>query len=852
MLRGASCGLLLLCAAGCRREAPLLEVQVLGASAVQGVDGGERYWFDAPDAPRLITDATTFSWSPAAEVTSVVDGGVVFSRPADGLYALTLRRDGATRIVQLGFRTSVSKLADSFAARARVNLESTRAALEGVAPEDWPWACLGVARAVPVGERSEAHARCAEGAEARGFFTEAVNRRLAAIYWARRARQYGQVPALISRVQRALEQRPDPLTAARLHYQQGLFFAGSGQLREATAVLQQSALEAETAGVPGEATAARAYLAVVSSEAGRHAEALKLAAEAEKGSTAGLADARGVRSNVTWVRLRAHTRGLAGVDVPSLREELTRQVTEAETAGARLDASNYASNLAWLELFEGRLAASQAALQKARALADGAQTVEAVFLDWLDGRLALASSDGAAAVRAFQRMTGDPLDAERVPESSWRAQLGLAEAWLLQGNAVEATRALAEARRSLSSQARGFGDPRERVSFLQDRRTAIADAVRAFVKAGKCDLAWRLADDAQASLARSFEADRRVRLAQLPPKAREAFEAAEERWSNEREALLADVAPSLASVKELEAWKERRAARYAALSDEATRLAASLDAQAPLPTRPAFEPSSLARDEALLEFFDDLAFFVRGGGPVTCGRDAGQLTKSPLRSLVVVDPAGRLSASSLRALLEHASVTFVPSAAWLTQPWAPVQGAPLVIGDPRRDLPAARDEARALSKQLNGELLEGDAATLDAITARWSSRPLLHFAGHGRVSAGAPWEARLDLAKGQSLDFELLLARRPSPGLVVLSGCETGRPLDGIGLAEGFLAAGARHVLATTVEVKDEDARRFVERFYRLGGLEAPTEAFRLAVKEADAAHDESWSQWRLFGAPAR
>lgn len=846
MLRRASWGLLLLCIVGCRREAPRLDVQVLGATTVQQVDGGVRYWFDAPAVPRIVTSAASpsFDWSPPVKDASPAEG--TFVRPPDGAYVLTVRSGGATQNVLLSFRQPVQALSNAFEDKASANLEAARAALDTVAPEEWPWACAGIVRELPPVERSEAYARCADGATARGFVREGLSRRTAAIHWARRFRQSARVRALAAQVELGLQTSPDLLVSARLHYEQGAFLAESGQLRDAELVIRRAVAEAEEAQLAGDALIDRAYLSVVLSEAGRHLDALNEVTEVEKAPVASLSST--VRSNVSWVRLRARAAGIGDVDVAALREELNWLVNDAEKSGAPLDASNYASNLAWLELSEGRLDEARVALTKARTLAGDAQTVEAVFLDWLDGRLALAAGDGAAAVKAFETMAR--VDPEQLPESAWRAQLGLAQAWLLRGKSSEYTRALAEARRSLSAQARGFGDPRERVVFLQDRRTAIAEAVRAFVKAGKCDLAWRLADDAQASLARSFETDRRVRLAQLPPKAREEFEAAEERWSTEREALLADAPPAVASVKEVDAWKERRAARSAALRDEATRLAASLDAQAPLQTRPAFEPSSLARDEALLEFFDAFVFLVRPNAPVTCGRDVDQLVKAPtFRALAVVDASGRFSSRHLRALIDQSTVTFVPSASWLTQPHAPTSGTPLIIGDPRRDLPAARDEARALSKQLNGELLEGDAATLDAVTSRWTSRPLIHFAGHGRLSAGAPWEARLDLARGQTLDFEFLLARRPSPGLVVLSGCETGRPLDGIGLAEGFLAAGARHVLATTVEVKDENARRFVERFYRLGGLDNPAEAFRLAVKEADAANDDSWNEWRLFGA---
>lgn len=839
--------------AACRRETSL-DVRVLRASAVQRVEGGERYWFDEPATPVLFTsvDASTLTleWADGAPATVTKSNGtrVELARPADGAHTLVVRAPGASRTLRFVFRKSPRALADVFAAQARTDEGAARLALEKLEPHEWPWGCWGIAREMPMERRADANAACADGAMARGFVTEALGRRIAALNWARHMRQHERTRTYIAQLKQGLVDFPDAWLASVFHNQLGAYLADSGQFQEAEVVFRKAIAEALEAERPDDAVDYRARFASMLAESGRRAEALQEVASLKT-------SAYEPRANAGWVRLLARSRGLPGVDVAALREEFEALSAEAVAAGNSYDASNQLSNLAWLEFVEGRRDAANDALKRARAHAGGVQTAEAVFLDWLEGRFALASGDGAAAARSFEAMlVSDPLEAERSPDSAWRAQLGLAEAQLLLRQPAEA--ALAKARRSLSQQARVFGDPQERMVFLQDRRHAIADAVKAFARAGKCELAWRLADDAQASLARSFEVDRRVRLSQLSVEARAAFEKEEERWSTARESLSSEAEPSTASVEELAVWKTARLLRLAKLREEATALAAKLDALAPLPQRPPFEPKQLGADEALLEIFvtpgSSLAFFVRRSGAVTCGDDVAKLVTADVKHLSVVDGGSVLAPSFLREVLQRATIGFVPSAAWLVSPLSETRGEALIVGDPRHDLPGARKEARALAKQLGGELLEGDAATLEALSSRWAARPLVHFAGHGRLSSGTPWDARLDLAKGQTLDFELLLARRPAPGLVVLSGCETGKavdaPADGIGLAEGFLAGGAHHVLATTVEVNDDAARTFIERFYRLGGIENPTTAFRLAALEADAAGDASWQQWKLLG----
>lgn len=861
-MRGALLALLFLCA--CRRQvsAPLTVV-VQGATAVQRVDGGVRYWFDAPDAPRLVTEADSFSWADGAAVSATRDGGTTWalSRPADGARPLVVRLGDASARLDFVFRPSSRAISARFAELAANDVEAARAALDASPPDEWPWACAGLARSAAAEASADAFAACSDGALARGFVSEHVSRRIAAVHWAHRLRQHARMQALVAEVEAALREFPDARLASQLHYQQGAYLAETGRLREADATLQKAVNEALAAGQPAEAVLYRSNRAAVLAESGQHLDALAEADAVRRGDTRGLSDgdALSVRVNVSWVQLLALTAGVGHVDTAALRDDLTALIDATAALEQSLDASNAATNLAWLEYSQGRFEPARAALLRARTLGGDTHTVEALFMDWLDGRLALAANDGARATKHFEALLAAGV--EHQPDAAWRAQLGLAEAWLLQRKPVEATKWLGEARRTLSTQARTWADPAQRVVFLQDRRRAIADAVDAFVRAGRCELAWRLADDAQAWLARSFEADRRVRLSMLDATARAAFEADEARWSQTRQSVLSEAEPSLASVEELAAWKLGHSARLDALRVEATALASRLDALAPVPERPAFERTSLADDEALLErFFSataSLAFLVRRSGEVTCAADVDALVSPKalkgVKHVAIVDGGAGLATTTLRRLLADATVAFVPSAAWLQVSPVDTSGDALVVGDPRGDLPSARAEAREVMKTLGGELLEGDGATLDAITSRWMHRPVLHFAGHGRLSVGAPWDARLDLARGQTLDFELLLSRRPAPRLVVLSGCETGRsldaPVDGLGLAEGFLAGGAVNVLATTVEVDDAKARRFIGRFYAHGGATKPTQAWRDAALEADAEGDDSWREWRLLGA---
>ncbi len=140
---------------------------------------------------------------------------------------------------------------------------------------------------------------------------------------------------------------------------------------------------------------------------------------------------------------------------------------------------------------------------------------------------------------------------------------------------------------------------------------------------------------------------------------------------------------------------------------------------------------------------------------------------------------------------------------------------------------------------------------------------ILHFATHGVADAEDPALAGLVLslydAAGRPRDG-LLRARdlhrlRLSADLVVLSACRTalGQEVRGeglVGLASGFFAAGANHLVVSLWDVDDRATAELMTRFYRhllLAGR-APADALRRAQQELrDQTEWRSPAYWAAF-----
>jgi CHAT domain-containing protein len=208
-------------------------------------------------------------------------------------------------------------------------------------------------------------------------------------------------------------------------------------------------------------------------------------------------------------------------------------------------------------------------------------------------------------------------------------------------------------------------------------------------------------------------------------------------------------------------------------------------------------------------------------------------------------------------------------------------------------LPQSLAEARDVAAHLPGSLLltgaSASGAKLEALRrdGRMSEFSVLHFATHALVDDAIPERSAIalapsgpggsrsdpDAASGLLRADEVLARWRLRAGLVVLSSCQTagGRftwSAQSLGLAQSFLAAGARSLLLSPWKVDDLATRALMDEFSsRLGGSLAgsshalrPGEALRearLAIRDFRApdgsrpfAHPAYWAAFILVGDP--
>jgi len=188
----------------------------------------------------------------------------------------------------------------------------------------------------------------------------------------------------------------------------------------------------------------------------------------------------------------------------------------------------------------------------------------------------------------------------------------------------------------------------------------------------------------------------------------------------------------------------------------------------------------------------------------------------------------------------------------------------LIAGDPDASgdaewtfprLPGAAREAELVAQLFNTTALIGSQSTVDAVRTKLPGAEYVHIAAHGYSDGDAGVaDSFLALTGARLTAFDIQRTRLERNPLVVLSACRTGlgRALDSgiIGLARGFLLAGASSVIASLWNVDDEATSWIMVRFVERLRANPPSVALRLALRDARAKWPDPriWAAFSLFG----
>ena len=187
----------------------------------------------------------------------------------------------------------------------------------------------------------------------------------------------------------------------------------------------------------------------------------------------------------------------------------------------------------------------------------------------------------------------------------------------------------------------------------------------------------------------------------------------------------------------------------------------------------------------------------------------------------------------------------------------------LLVAQPDSFLPTVEEEIKVV-QALDTEVscLISEAATPATVIDCFHRHQFVHFACHGNLAAGKPFDAGFELHGNTRLTLlEIVRSHIPAAEFAFLSACHTAEVTEGSVLDEGLhLAAaiqycGFRSVVGTMWAMTDEDGQDLAKHFYKalfsdsreIPYHEKSAKALRLAVKKLRRKRGVTLERWVNF-----
>ncbi|HEY0428636.1 MAG TPA: CHAT domain-containing protein [Pyrinomonadaceae bacterium] len=212
-----------------------------------------------------------------------------------------------------------------------------------------------------------------------------------------------------------------------------------------------------------------------------------------------------------------------------------------------------------------------------------------------------------------------------------------------------------------------------------------------------------------------------------------------------------------------------------------------------------------------------------------------------------------------RFLVEDYEIAYAPGAAVLQnslQKKRPKPESALLVACADEFTPLAETEIEKISRLFSKAVrLKGKKATFKNIFRHTKTSDVVHLACHGKFRPDNPLFSALSLY-GENLTVRDARRLELKNKLIVLSACETGlnkieNGEEVIGLARGFLSAGAASLILSLWTVNDASTMDLMTSFYeRLLNAENPAKALRGAQIQMleSGSHAYFWSPFFLMG----